>query len=200
MDRTIDQFIKQIWPRATVFVTLSHMSLGLKRGMVRLKSYDPQWSELFLEEKQLIEEVFREKVIGIEHIGSTAIPGMAAKPILDLMIAVKSIENFEELTPVVERLGYKFMRDNRDTQEHVLYVKGLEAKRTHYLKLTTTETEFWKNNILFRDYLIEHPSSVEQYNALKYSLSEKYEGVREKYTEDKESFIKKIIKLAKKEF
>lgn len=175
------------------------MSLGLQRGTVKLAPYDPEWAKLFDIEKNDIKSAFGEKALGIEHIGSTAIPGMDAKPILDLMVAVEQIGDYSAFTTKLEMLGYGFRRDNRSSQEHVLYVKGPEDKRTHYLKLTTVDSSFWREHILFRDYLIRHPESAEEYSKLKHELLEKYGGERTNYTEDKADFIKSIIRLAEQE-
>ena len=174
-------------------------ALGLKRGTVKLAEYNPEWAELFESEKRSIQEVFQDQVLGIEHVGSTAIPGMLAKPILDLMIAVESLEDYERFTPLLEKVGYKFMRDQRGYQGSILYVKGPEENRTHYLKLGVRDSDFWRENILFRDYLIAHPEKAKQYMELKQCLFEKHEGVRECYTKDKHEFVQEILRLAKEE-
>ncbi len=173
------------------------MPLGLQRGTVTLKQYDPRWAELFRIEKTEIIEHMGDSALAVEHVGSTAMPGMVAKPILDLMVAVDSIDDFDRFTPTLEKLDCQFMRDNRDEQEHVLYIKGPEEKRTHYLKLTTIDSEFWKEHILFRDYLISHPVRAEQYKELKRHLLAKHKGARENYTKDKETFINETLELAR---
>ncbi len=175
------------------------MPLGLKRGTVQLNQYSDQWQKLFDIEKNEIQNVFGDQALAIEHIGSTAIPGMVAKPILDLMVAVESIDNYETFTLLLEQLGYTFMHDFRDTQEHILYVKGPEECRTHYLKLTTVDSGFWKEHILFRDYLIANPQRAQQYIDLKQELLEKYADERSKYTEAKAAFILETLKLTENE-
>ncbi len=89
------------------------------------------------------------------------------------------------------------MRDNRKGQEHILYVKGGEEKRTHYLKLTTLDSTFWKEHVIFRDYLIHHPECAVEYSKLKQDLYKKFKEDREKYTAGKEQFIVEILRLAK---
>lgn len=172
------------------------MPLGLPRGIVKLVPYDPEWAKLFRKEKTRIKEELSDQALGVEHIGSTAIPGMDAKPILDLMAAVPQIEDYELYIPALERLGYQFMRDNRDNQQHILFVKGSEECRTHYLKLTTLDSDFWREHVLFRDYLIRHPGRAEEYRKLKHELLEKHGGLREKYTDDKSAFIRETLNLA----
>jgi len=175
------------------------MSLGLQRGIVKLVPYDPEWAKLFQAEKVRIEEELGDQALGVEHIGSTAIPGMDAKPILDLMVAVPQIEDYRLYVPALERLGYQFRRDMRDDQQHVLFVKGPEENRTHYLKLTTLNTDFWHEHTLFRDYLIRHPERAREYRRLKHELLEKYGGLREKYTDDKAAFIRETLILAEQQ-
>ncbi|MFH1631798.1 MAG: GrpB family protein [bacterium] len=172
------------------------MALGLQRGKVQLADYNPEWAELFQIEKAAIQNALGDTTVETEHIGSTAIPGMTAKPIMDLMVAVSSIDDFEQFTPALEKVGYKFMRDNRDELEHVLYVKGSEENRTHYLKLTTVDTGFWREHIMFRDYLIDHPDRAMLYADLKQHLLDKHSGERENYTEEKEEFIQETLRLA----
>ena len=176
------------------------MSLGLQRGKVKLTPYDPVWAALFAEEKQGIADVFGEKLLGIEHIGSTAIPGMDAKPILDLMIAVASIDDYEDEGTILEKVGYTFGRDMREEHQHVLFVKGPDENRTHYLKLTTLDSQFWQEKLLFRDYLISHPERAEAYRQLKHQLLEQYAGERAEYTDGKADFVKKTLQLAQEDF
>lgn len=173
--------------------------LGLNRKNVKLSKYHPGWKKAFNDEKIAIQKKLRKAVLDIEHIGSTSIPGMSAKPILDFMIAIKSIDGYEKYVKLLKELKYEFRRDNRATQEHVIFVKGPEDMRTHYLKLTKTDSKFWKENILFRDYLINHPKVATEYKELKENLQESYSSNRATYTEVKAEFIQKILTLAKAE-
>ena len=118
--------------------------LGLNRKNVKLSKYDSGWKKAFEEEKTAIQNKLGKMVLDIEHIGSTAIPGMSAKPILDFMVAIDSTADYQKFIIPLRELGYEFRRDYRDTQEHVLFVKGAEDFRTHYLKLTQKDSDFWK--------------------------------------------------------
>jgi len=175
------------------------MSLGLQRGKVKLVPHDPEWIELFRREAANIKGLLRDRLLGIEQIGSTAVPDLDAKPILDLMVAVESIDEFEGYSVLLRRLGYEFRRDNRKEQEHILCVKGPEENRTHYLKLTTPGSEFWSEHILFRDYLLHHPERLKAYQKLKRDLFDKHAEDRALYTDGKAQFIKETIDLARKE-
>jgi len=176
------------------------MTLGLQRGTVKLVPYDPEWAVIFMEERQRIFESLGDAALGVEHIGSTAIPGMDAKPILDLMVAISTVDDYEQYVVPLEKLGYVFRRDMRNDQEHVLFVKGPEEKRTHYLKLTTLNSDFWREHLLFRDFLRLHPERAESYRRLKHALLEEYAGERAEYTKEKSGFIKETIKLAMQTF
>jgi len=173
--------------------------LGLDRKNVKLSKYHSGWKQAFEDEKTAIQERLGEAVLDIEHIGSTAIPGMSAKPVLDFMIAVKSVDVYVKFIEPMKELGYEFRRDNRETQEHILFVKGAEDLRTHYLKMTERDSGFWKEHILFRDYLINHPETAKEYKELKESLQESHSSSRATYTEAKAELIQKILKLAEAE-
>ncbi len=172
------------------------MTLGLQRGTVKLSDHDSSWKEVFNSEKIELKKIFGEKILGVEHVGSTAIAGIKAKPVLDLMIAVPSLDNWKEYEGGLQKLGYQFRADFRETQGHVLFVKGPEEKRTHYLKLSEPGSDFWNEHLLFRDFLIAHPEYRQEYENLKTALLEKHNGERVPYTEGKKVFVEKILKLA----
>ena len=160
-------------------------SLGLERGIVRLEPYNPEWRKLFKIEESALKEVLNDKFIAAEHVGSTAIPGMKAKPILDLMLAIPDLENWEWVKEPLAKLGYEFRRDFRKEQGHILFVKGSEENRTHYLKITELDSDFWNEHILFRDYLINNPQYRDEYQNLKEKLLDIHMGSREPYTKGK---------------
>ncbi|MFH1405213.1 MAG: GrpB family protein [Patescibacteria group bacterium] len=170
--------------------------LGLNRHNVTLSEYDPAWVQDFEDEKKAIKDKLGDDLVAIEHIGSTAIPGMCAKPILDFMVAVESVDDYEMFIKPLAELGYEFRRDYRDTQQHVLFVKGSEDNRTHYLKLTELDSIFWKEHIVFRDYLIAHPDVAQEYAELKRELFEKHADDRAAYTAAKAEFIQGVLSSA----
>jgi GrpB-like predicted nucleotidyltransferase (UPF0157 family) len=176
---------------------MNNDALGMSRGEVILKDYDPRWAKLFKKEKIRIHKIIGLKIL-VEHIGSTAIPGIKAKPIMDLMVAVPSLKNWKKYKESLARLGYVFRQDFIKNEQHVLFVKGPTEKRTHYLKLTTKDSNFWKEKIAFRDYLISHPKSAKEYSNLKISLKKKFSGKRIPYTDGKALFVKKVLRLANK--
>ena len=170
--------------------------LGLQRGTVRLEPYNPQWPKLFETEKSALKKVLGDKFIAAEHVGSTAIPAIKAKPILDLMLAIPDLENWQWIKELLAKLDYEFRRDFRKEQGHILFVKGPEENRTHYLKIAELNSDFWMEHILFRDYLINNSQYREEYQNLKEKLFDAHSGNREPYTKGKEEFVRKILKLA----
>jgi len=170
-------------------------ALGLQRGIVRLEPHNPEWRQLFDLEKSALQKVLGDKFIAAEHVGSTAIPDLKAKPILDLMLAIPNLDDWEWLKEPLTKLGYEFRRDFRTEQGHVLFVKGPEENRTHYLKITELNSDFWTEHILFRDYLVNNPQYREEYQKLKENLFDTHGGNRELYTKGKEEFVRKVLKL-----
>ncbi len=173
-----------------------------KNDAIELVSYDGQWSILAEAEINRLRGILpKEHVIDMQHVGSTAIPGMLAKPIIDIQIAVDSLSAIKE--NVIENLkvgDYVYWADNPD-KERMFFVKGMPPfgeKRTHHLHIVEPQSKHWLSKLLFRDYLIAHPISAKEYQQLKINLAEQYKNDREKYTSEKTDFINKILEKAQK--
>lgn len=178
------------------------MSLGLKRGTVQLVPHNPEWAQLFEKEKNLLMEVFGQDIIAIEHIGSTAIPGIVAKPILDMNVGVKSLEVARNMKKKFEQLGYEYRpfkpgKTKEDLKEKELYVKGPEEKRTHHAHVTIHDSEYWKKDLLFRDYLRSYPEAANKYDKLKQDLAVTHKDDRYTYTDKKAALMEEILAQAK---
>jgi len=179
--------------------------IGLKRGTVKLVPHNPKWAELFEKEKQLLKNTFGDTIIAIEHVGSTAIPGIPAKPIIDMNVGVGSLEVARGMKEKFEQLGYEHRpfvpgHTKGELKWQELFVKGPEAKRTHHAHVTVFDNNYWKTDLLFRDYLRKNSARAEQYAELKEKLAEKYADDRGTYTKSKEQFIKETLELARKGF
>ncbi len=172
--------------------------IGLKRGTVKLIPYSPKWKDSFEKEKRRLQKSLGDFVISIEHIGSTAVPGVSAKPIIDIAVVVKSIKSPDKLIKLLETLGYEYKQDN-DVLGRLFFTKGPEKKRTHYIHVVELKGKEWKNLILFRDYLLSHKKAVHQYTELKNKLAKSYALDRKSYTSGKDEFIKTIIMEAQNE-
>lgn len=171
--------------------------LGLKRGTVKLSKYDKKWTKLFETEKQLLLGTLGSDIIAIEHIGSTAIPGIPAKPLIDINIAVSSIDDAAtgKFIAPLRKLGYAYMHKFPD---RCFFAKGPEEKRTHHLNLVKAGNgSGWTDCILFRDHLRRNKPARDEYAALKTKLAEQFPLDRESYTQAKEKFIQKIIRQAR---
>jgi|SRR3989344_1891384 len=171
--------------------------LGLERGKVRLVSHNPKWAELFEQEKSLLLKTFGDRILAIEHIGSTAIPGLPAKPIIDINVAISSLKDIGIFIKELPKLGYEYIPE-RMFADRKFFPKGPAEERTHHLNLVeiTSETE-WKDKLLFRDYLRIHQEAREIYSKVKQGLADKHPDNREEYRKQRSVFVDSIIKRAK---
>ena len=173
--------------------------IGLKRGKVQLKQYNPKWEELFKYESRLISSAISNLLVDIQHIGSTAIPNIVAKPIIDIAGAIDSLENIDKIIVPLYGIGYTYRGEQGIPGRH-LFVKGGEGYRTHHFHIMQKDHYEWKKHILFREYMREHPQEAKQYSELKQKLFIKYGNDREKYTDSKSDFIENIIEKAKQKY
>lgn len=170
---------------------------------VEIVDYDPRWPDLFAAEASLLRNVLpSDAFIAIEHAGSTAIPGVAAKPIIDIFVAVPLIADAKRtLIEPIKAIGYVYWEDNPNP-ERMFFVKGMPpfgARRTHHVHLCEPSSEHWSRPLLFRDYLRQHPDQARAYVALKHDLAERFRDDREGYTAAKEAFVLDIVVKARNE-
>ncbi|WP_312912566.1 GrpB family protein [Natronosalvus caseinilyticus] len=174
--------------------------LGLERGTVALASHHPEWLDAAATELERLEAAFERdgddgRVLGYEHVGSTAVPGLAAKPILDLLVLVADLEAVISLQPALERLQYE-RRPNGDVPDRVFFAKGPETDRTHYLSVAPWGSDCHREQVVFRDFLQANPSAAEAYETLKRRLAEGHSDERAAYTDRKEPFVEDILERA----
>jgi GrpB-like predicted nucleotidyltransferase (UPF0157 family) len=167
--------------------------LGLPKGIVKLEPHSKLWRRLFAEEAARICEAVGEYVLAIEHVGSTSIEGIAAKPIIDMAIAVENLAKGERCIAPLENIGYEY-RGEHGIAGRFYFVKG--EPRTHHLHLVLATSDFWRSHLLFRDYLRENPSVAEEPERLKIDLAEKFPDDRDSYLESKGVFIEKVLRIA----
>lgn len=163
---------------------------------IEIVSYDPRWPALFEEEAARLRAVLDPKLIlGLEHFGSTAIPGLAAKPIIDILIAVPSLaEAQDQAIGPLEEIGYLYWDEN-PRSDRMFFVKGLPpqaARRTHHVHMTETTGEMWQR-LAFRDYLRAHPDEAARYAALKRELAVRHRDDREAYTDAKAAYVAAVM-------
>lgn len=172
--------------------------MGLKRGTVRLVPHSRRWTSLFEREKRRLLAVLKGSVIDIQHIGSTSIPGIPAKPIIDILIGIRSMKDSKKFIKRMRALGYEWRPKFGGEHIQLLFVKGKESNRTHYLHLMKYGGSLWKNDLLFRDYLRTHKNRSMEYAALKIRLATRHADDRATYTKSKARFILNTIKLARR--
>lgn len=157
-----------------------------------LVEYDPRWPRLFEEERALLHSILEPWLAGpIEHIGSTAVPGLAAKPVIDIMAAVGSLEESRDAIIAVKSLDYLYSPYNSDTEHW--FCKPHPSFRTHHLHLVPARSSAWMARIAFRDRLREDKSIAAKYLALKRTLAARFENEREAYTSGKTEFVARIL-------
>jgi GrpB-like predicted nucleotidyltransferase (UPF0157 family) len=174
-------------------------NLGVKRGEVKIVPYDKSWPEIFQEEKVLLVKTFGDRIFEVEHVGSTAIPGLPAKPIIDISATIESLDEVNNFIEKLSAIGYDYIQDksypNPEYLDRHFFVKSNENGSTHFLKLVEPgNKKDWVKLIQFRDYLLTHPDARDAYAELKKELAENLSDNRSEYTERKPSFIESIFK------
>lgn len=157
---------------------------------------DPGWPARFEEEAARLRAIFpADLLIDLEHIGSTAVPGLPAKPIIDILATVPDLEAARaRLVEPLEAAGYAFWHDNPDT-DRLFFVKGLPPsapRRTHHLHIMEAGSGALKH-MAFRDYLQGRPGEAKRYADLKQDLARRYRTDREAYTAAKGAFIEQVL-------
>lgn len=171
-----------------------------KNDSIELVPYNTEWPKMAeLEIKKLYEILPAKHIIDIQHVGSTAIPGMLAKPIIDIQVAVDSLTSIKNTAiEVLNSENYVYWEDNPDPTR-MFFVKGMPPfgeKRTHHVHIVEPSSKHWLGKIAFRDYLIAHPEAVRDYENLKKELASLHTYDREQYTDAKTKFITQILKKA----
>ncbi|MDM5193871.1 GrpB family protein [Bacillus hominis] len=161
-----------------------------------IKPYQHYWRKEFLNEKNKISSLLKEEIITIEHIGSTAVEGLGAKPLIDMMVGVTNLEITENWIENLAEIGYEYVP--KETTNWRFFRKGKWRAGTHHLHVYIYNSEEWKNNLLFRDFLINNEWARKEYRELKEKLAATYPFDRVSYTNAKAPFICNILELAKK--
>src|SRR5215216_6643224 len=165
---------------------------------VILVPYEEAWPSLFKEERARIEGAIGPWVEEIEHIGSTAVPGLAAKPVIDIMVGVRSLEDTPALVAHLGTIGCEYVPELEQQMPFRRYFRKLSGeRRTHQIHLVErSDAAFWDRHVVFRDYLRAHPEVAEGYARLKYEASDRFREDRVAYTDAKTEFIAEVVRLA----
>jgi len=178
--------------------TLEEKIARVLKDELALADYDPRWPALFEAEREHLRACLPAELLGrIEHFGSTAVPGLTAKPVVDLLIEVSDLEQARRrIAPVLEEQGYDYFwrsaRDDGSDPHYCWFIKrDAEGRRTHHLHMVEPRFEHW-DRLHFRDWLVAHPEAAAEYAQLKRELAEKHPGDRIAYTKGKTEFVARV--------
>jgi GrpB-like predicted nucleotidyltransferase (UPF0157 family) len=166
---------------------------------VEIVDYDPRWPTLFDEEAKRLRAILDpSSIAGLEHFGSTAVPGLSAKPIMDILIAVRSLADAQtSFVEALRKLDYVYWADN-PKKDRMFFVKGMPpfgSRRSHHVHVTETHGEMLQR-LAFRDYLRAHPKEAGIYEQLKRRLATEHQTDREAYTDAKSAYIESVMRKA----
>jgi GrpB-like predicted nucleotidyltransferase (UPF0157 family) len=168
----------------------------MREEPIHLVPYNPAWPRLFAQECALLEPLLSPWLTGpIEHIGSTAVPGAKAKPIIDIMAGVADLATSRNAEAALRSLDYMYFPYRADVMHW--FCKPSPAHRTHHLHLVPIDSQLWSERLLFRDYLRSSPEATLDYVALKEALAVAHEFDREAYTNGKSAFVRSIVERAR---
>lgn len=172
---------------------------------VSIVPYDSNWPKLFEKEKQHLLDILPNSIIKrIEHFGSTAIPKMSAKPIIDMLVEVSSLEKTKIIiVPILEKLGYEYFWRPITGNEPPFYAwfikRNNQGQRSCHIHMVEADSVLW-DRLYFKQYLTEYPVTAKNYEALKIQLAKKHPKDRVAYTKAKTEFIKSVTRKAKKHY
>lgn len=165
---------------------------GLYYSEVKLEMNHPEWVKNFLSEKEDFDNLKISFIKQIEHVGSTSIPGLSAKPIIDILLGIEKYKNYKKLIKQLDSLGYKFHREPRRYQ--ALFLKtDAKGRTTHHLKVVKYAGKSWRDYLKFKDNILHDKKLANEYKKLKLELAKKYADDRKSYTSKKGEFIQKIL-------
>jgi GrpB-like predicted nucleotidyltransferase (UPF0157 family) len=169
-------------------------ALGLESGIVRVVEYDARWPLLFTAEEQRIRDQCELVTLRLEHIGGTSIPGMCAKPVLDIAAGRPAHASIEGYVACLKKAGYEH-RGERGLPGREYFRRGLP--RAYHLHLVEEGGPLWRDYLAFRDYLRSHPEAARHFAAAKRSLAARFSEDREGYLDAKSSHVQDILRAVR---
>lgn len=152
--------------------------------------YNANWSNQYEQEKQQVLLALGNTVTNIQHIGSTSVPGLAAKPVIDMLLGLSQIPPLPKQISNLEAIGYRYYGELGIPGRHY-FRKGMP--RTHQIHAVLTDSEFWQSHILFRDFLRNNSQAAQRYEILKRKLAQEFECDRTSYTNSKAPLIEQLL-------
>jgi GrpB-like predicted nucleotidyltransferase (UPF0157 family) len=167
------------------------------REPVVIEPYSGNWIDRYQNERRALLAALPDPIIELQHVGSTSVPGLAAKPTVDIMLGTKDWPWPETHDATLATLGYRFYKAPTLDGHWRVYLKALGTKqRGYHLHLVEHGTDHWRTHLLFRDYLRAHPGQAKRYEALKRSLAERFGNNRSAYQNGKAEMISELTRLA----
>lgn len=164
---------------------------------VEVQDYDPEWPALFEHERRAIRSVLPDVFADIQHIGSTAVPGLRAKPIIDILGGIPAQQNTDQLVRPLSQLGYVPATAFSNTiTDHTWFMRWAGGRRTHQLHVFIVGSIEWRSRLVFRDALRSKPGLSEEYAKLKTELAERHRHDRTAYTNGKSEFVLRVTRDA----
>lgn len=167
--------------------------------IITLVEYDAGWVKMFEQECSLLLGCLGDPVAEIEHIGSTAVPGLVSKPIIDIMVGLVDFSVADSLVSKVVTMGYTYFPEYEDVMpDRRFFKKSINRTATHHVHITEIGSEFWQRHLLFRDHLRDNPGTAEEYASLKKELAKREWKDSNDFAMAKTEFIIGIETLARK--
>jgi GrpB-like predicted nucleotidyltransferase (UPF0157 family) len=166
--------------------------LGLQPGTVLLREYTPLWADLFRLEAMHLRDALRNLALDVQHVGSTAVPGLKAKPILDIAVAITAHVTVSRCATSLARLGYQYAYW-ADLENDFTFEKGVE--RTHHVHLVELGSRQWSDYLRFRDALLTNAQLAREYERVKVELGARFCHDRPSYTRAKAEFIRHVLAI-----
>jgi GrpB-like predicted nucleotidyltransferase (UPF0157 family) len=165
---------------------------------VEVVDYDQDWPRAYAEERDRIAAAIGESILAIEHVGGTAVPGLPAKPVIDLMVGVEDIERAGPAVAGLINLGYEYVPEfESELPDRRYFRRGVPD--SHHVHMVSASSDFFAEHLLFRDYLRDHPQAAEEYGKLKRGLANRFRLDRDAYRAGKLPFIDTVVAAARRE-
>jgi GrpB-like predicted nucleotidyltransferase (UPF0157 family) len=165
---------------------------------IEVVDYDPDWPRAYAEERDRIAAAIGDAALAIEHVGGTSVPGLPAKPVIDLMVGVEDIERAGPAVAGLINLGYEYVPElETELPDRRYFRRG--SPETHHVHMVSVSSDYFAEHLLFRDYLRSHPQAAEEYGKLKHGLADRHRFDREAYRAGKLPFIDTVVAAARRE-
>jgi GrpB-like predicted nucleotidyltransferase (UPF0157 family) len=165
---------------------------------IEVVDYDQDWPRQYAEERDRIGAAIGDVTLAIEHVGGTAVPGLPAKPVIDLMVGVEDIERAGPAVAGLINLGYEYVPELESQLPDRRYFRR-GTPETHHVHMVSVSGDYWAEHLLFRDYLRTHPQAAEEYGKLKRGLAGRFRLDRDAYRAGKVPFIDTVVAAARRE-